>query len=80
MTTTKQNKPDLPPMKAVKSAAIKSIGYVAGTAYVQYANGGTFAFPGVKQETYNKIMQAESIGRAFQSEIAMKIKGSKIEG
>lgn len=80
MTTTKQKKPDLPAMKPVKSAAIKSIGFVAGTAYVQYANGGIFQFPGVKKETYDKVLAAESIGRAFQSEIALKIKGTRIEG
>jgi hypothetical protein len=83
MTTTKQQKaPEhpLPPMTPVKSKAIKSIGHDGSAAFVQYANGGIFRFPGVDRKAFDKVLAAESIGQAFQSDIALKINGTRIEG
>lgn len=82
MTATKQKKaPEhpLPPMTPVKSSAIKAIGHDGTAAFVQYANGGLFRFPGVDRKTFDKVLTAESVGRAFQSDIALKIKGTRIE-
>jgi hypothetical protein len=80
-TKPKNDKPaGLPQMLPVKSSSIKSVGFAGGIAYVEYANGGIYRFPGVMEETIKKVMSAESVGRAFQAEIAMKIKGVRIEG
>lgn len=51
----------------VKSSQVKSIGYHPGTGLleVEFHNGGVYRYEGVPADVHQKLIEAESVGRAL---------------
>lgn len=63
-------------MQAVKSSNVESIGHHHGDILrVRYMNGGEYDFIGVTLPMFNKLSEAESIGRAIKD---LNIKGNRV--
>lgn len=56
-------------LNPVKSSQIAAIGYDAGTKElrVKFHNGGVYSYSAVPAEVHEKLVGAESIGKAFGS-------------
>lgn len=67
--------------QAVKSSSIKSIGYneASQTLEVEFANGGVYQHSGVGPETYQTLITAPSIGKAYQQLIRGLYPHRKVE-
>lgn len=61
-------------MQPVKSSNIVAIGYKNRTLQVEYKNG-TYRFEDVSEETYNKLMAADSKGKFLAG---LKLKGARV--
>lgn len=66
-------------MTSVSSSNIAALGYDAAsqTLAVQFQNGDTWHYEPVPQETYDSVRSAESVGRAFNSEIRGSYDGER---
>jgi len=53
----------------VKSSFIESIGHEGDTLEVAYKGGGLYKYTGVPRETYESVLGAESIGKAFREQV-----------
>lgn len=55
----------------VKSSQISAMGHDAAhkVMTVQFKNGSTYEYQNVDEALYNKIMSADSVGKAFDAEI-----------
>lgn len=55
----------------VKSSSIRSIGYdpMSKTMEIEFNSGAVYEYRGVTEETYQGLMNADSIGKHFHSEI-----------
>jgi len=79
MRTTKKQPKQVKPklvMHPVKSSNIKEIGYMNKDMYVAYIKGDTYLFKDTPKDQYEKILNAESIGKALY---AAKLIGIKIK-
>lgn len=54
--------------RQVQSSNVKSVGYDAstGTLEIEFHSGGTYLYYDVPEETYAKLMDSPSIGRAVK--------------
>jgi KTSC domain len=57
--------------QAVKSGALQSVGYdeATRTLEIEMANGGVYQYQDVPPEAHQGFLQAESLGKHFQSSI-----------
>jgi hypothetical protein len=57
-----------------KSSRIKAIGYDPDEEelHVTFIKGGVYVYYEVPLETYNNLLWAESVGKAFQTEVIDK--------
>lgn len=65
---------------AVRSSMFISVGYDESTQTleIEFKNGDVWQYSGVSIETYNAMMQSESNGKYFLSNIKGKYKENKI--
>jgi hypothetical protein len=66
MTVIMENKMD---WKKVKSSNIEAMAYADGTVKVQFKNGTEYHYQGVPKEVFLSVVNAESVGRAFNHEM-----------
>lgn len=52
-------------MKQVESSNISAIGHAGHTMVVQFKNGTKYRYENVSAELYQRILDAESVGKAF---------------
>jgi len=65
-------------MTPVKSSNISKLGWSDGVLHVEFSNGGLFSYSGVDSATYQKLLNADSIGKHFSQHIRPKFKGVKL--
>lgn len=53
----------------VKSSFIESIGHEGDTLEVALKDGGLYKYTGVSRETYDSLIEAESIGKVFREQV-----------
>ncbi len=53
----------------VKSSYIDSIGYEAGNLEVALKSGQRYRYAGVPADLFRAVMEAESVGKAFQEQV-----------
>lgn len=65
----------------VKSSNVKAIGYDADNKVleVEFHNGGLYQYKQVPKLVYNRLMTAESIGKAFVSSIKPKFDCTRLD-
>lgn len=58
-------------MQPVSSSQIQSMGHdpASGTLRVQFHSGATYEYSGVSEEDYRAVVDAESVGAAFNQTI-----------
>jgi ribosomal protein L25 (general stress protein Ctc) len=58
------------------SSNVRSTGHEGSVMQVTYAHGGTYEFPNVDKEQYDRFLAAESAGKFLNS---WGIKGTKLQ-
>lgn len=58
-----------PPMVEVKSSQIHSVGHVGTTLVIKFHSGDTYHYADVHENTYKRMLEAESIGQFFSRHI-----------
>lgn len=53
----------------VKSSAVVSVGHEGDVLEVEYAGGRVYRYKGVPVETYQGLMESESIGKAIRGAV-----------
>jgi hypothetical protein len=53
----------------VKSSNIEAMAYVEGVVKVRFKNGTEYHYQGVPEEVFLSVVNAESVGKAFNQEI-----------
>lgn len=66
-------------MIPVTSSSVGAIGYDAGTLQVEFKNGGDYIYFGVPQVKFEKLKEAQSVGRAYHDLIRGKYECQKLE-
>jgi hypothetical protein len=64
------------PLNPVTSSNIKAMGHdvPSATMRVQFSNGGLYDYRNVDAAKYNSIISAESVGKAFISQVKSQAK------
>ena len=63
----------------VSSSTIVSIGFSDGVLEVEFSSGAVYRYQDVPKELFDRLVQAESIGRFFGSEIRPRFRGIRVE-
>jgi hypothetical protein len=53
----------------VESSMIASVAYNGSTLVVNFLRGGSYAYDGVAQSTYDGLMRADSVGTFFRQNV-----------
>jgi hypothetical protein len=53
----------------VKSSNIEAMAYIEGVVKVRFKNGTEYHYQGVPEEVFLSVVNAESVGKAFNQEI-----------
>lgn len=63
----------------VKSSNLKALSYYEGDLYVEFLSGKKYRYWNVGYETYNTLVESESIGKAYISNIKNKFSFEEIQ-
>lgn len=63
---------------AVVSSTIASVGFESGILEVAFTSGAVYRYQDVPEALFRRMLEAESIGRFFGSEVRPKFKGIKV--
>lgn len=68
-------------MQAVQSSNIKGVGYDpdAQELVVEFNKGGRYKYKGVPPHVYAQLLEADSVGRYFATEIRNKYETEKLQ-
>ena len=72
--------PDHPLMRNVDSSNIAAIGHANGNLHIRFRNGGRYVYDGVPRETYDKAVEARSLGGFIHEHIKGKYNHTRIDG
>jgi hypothetical protein len=62
----------MPAMVPVKSSNLQSVGFGNHGLFVRFSGGAVYRYPDAPKAVFDKLVQAESPGRAFQAEVRGK--------
>lgn len=69
----------LPEMFPVESSNVAKIGHASpATLFVEFKNGGVYAYNGVDEPLFDRLRRADSIGKFLNSEIKGKFPFVKV--
>lgn len=63
---------------SVSSSNLSRVAYESPKLYVEFKNGGVYAYSDVTQETYDLLVKAESVGKFLNANIKPKCKYQKL--
>lgn len=68
-------------LRAVKSSNIKNLAYERDLkkVFVEFGNGSIYTYENVKEEDFNNLLKAESVGAFFNKNFKNSYKFSKLE-
>lgn len=62
----------MPAMVPVKSSNIQSVGHSNHGLFVRFAGGALYRYPDAPKHVFDELVQADSVGRAFQAKVRGK--------
>lgn len=68
----------MPEMQPVRSSNVAAVGYEDGVLYVEFLNGGTYAYDGVDESTYQALAAAPSPGSYLAKNIKGRFEGRRV--
>lgn len=72
--------PDHPLMRNVASSNIAAIGHSNDKLHIRFRNGGRYVYDGVSRETYDKAVEAKSLGGFVHENIKGKYNHTRLNG